>query len=109
MSNRKWEVVKIHKEIDTHTVIVVEYIEGLQGYKIICEAGSNRNNEWDTNALLIARAPELQAESDRRLALLKRFDKEMEYLYEMKFVFPASLGDLWTDIVRELAASWRKR
>ena len=38
----------------------------------------------------------------RRLELLRRVDKGMENMYRLKIVYPASLGDLWTDIVKEL-------
>jgi len=42
-------------------------------------------------------------DADSRLVLLRRLDKEMEIMYRLKIIYPASLGDLWTDIVSELA------
>ena len=46
---------------------------------------------------------DLKALADKRLEMLKRVDKEMEIMYRLKIIYPASLGDMWTDIVSELA------
>ena len=60
--------------------------------------------EWaDRNGINITVNPLAQALADKRLELLKRVDKEMEIMYRLKIIYPASLDDLWTDIVSELA------
>ena len=48
---------------------------------------------------------ELEALTADRLILLKRVDKEIETMYRLRIIYPASLGDLWTDIVSEMDRS----
>ena len=44
-----------------------------------------------------------KALADKRLELLRKFDKEMKYMEELGIIFPMSLDDLWTKVVSELA------
>ena len=70
-----WKVITKKHDYDNDITIpaVVKPLAGGTD-RIVCEMGGNSKADYD-HAELIARAPELQAESARRLALLRRLNR----------------------------------